>query len=73
MQEHPKMVSPSLISLIRINKFHINQINPFVEYLIPNNVLSCEAIMIRDVPDVNADVTGIEIKSTTNPLILKKN
>lgn len=36
-------------------------------YLRPETLLSCDAIMTRDVAEVKAFVTGIGIKSTMNP------
>ncbi len=68
MQAKPKNVSPNLVSFIRIRIFQIKGMNPFVEYFIPKRDFNCEAMIIIDVPDVNALVIGIEIKSTRNPL-----
>lgn len=40
---------------------------PFDEYSIPSRFFNCEPIIINDVADVNALVTGTDIKSTIKP------
>lgn len=41
--------------------------NSFAEYSIPSRYFNCEPIIISDVADVNALVTGTEMKSTIKP------
>lgn len=67
MQEALRMASPHWTwSMCRYSWWMVSA--KLVElYLMPSNPFNWDAMMMRDVADVKALVTGIEIKSKTNP------
>lgn len=56
-----------------MTSMYIESAKPFDEYDKPSKFLICAPIMMIDVADVNALVTGTEIKSTIKPVRMEKN
>lgn len=67
-----RTASPKRLSSMRRPSMYIESANPFDEYDMPTRFFNWAPIIISDVADVNALVTGTDIKSTIKPENINK-
>lgn len=67
-QHNPRMVSAFLSSVKCMMRFLIKSKTPWLLNLIPKRPFICVRAIVKDIADVNPDITGVDIKSTKKPI-----